>query len=724
MSRYCRFLIFAFLVIFPLTLLAQSTDFEKFFKDTDVLYSVQQTSDTGYILSGLVSEEGDYYVKLIKTDLNGDSVWSKKYPSIAEIDLYKTEAIQTSDGGYIMTGTIEASDNMDVFLIKTDATGETSWQQTYGGPEDEKSWSIEQTNDHGYLISTNTESQYFYLIKVDSLGTIEWEKQFGPILSIDRRSQAIQTSDSYYAVIVKSNLSKIDQNGDSLWARTYDYNFRFIQEDENKNLILAGRNILMKTDSLGNALWIKEGLSINPNILTLSDDGGAVLAVDQIVKLDDEGREQWRIDVDGTIYSLKQLTSGGSVFCGENAITRCGWMVKTRQTGYYQSLILISPHDGDRIHYGANFLIEWHSRNVELITINFSEDNGVHWQELISSYPADSSAYRWFVPFLNSTTCKIRLTAVERPELSVENEQPFTITYSNYEFIAINQIKMWFSNDGNGAHDPFTGGPGLFWPGGATAYQGAVFEDGLVYAGIINGDYYAGGNSHRQGLQPGNILDDGSAANPDSSIFQVWKIRKDWGVYPPGAERDRLEHDYHNWPVELGAPWIDHDGNGIYDPAIDQPKLYGDETNWMVMNDLDTTKTQIFGSCDPIGLEIQCTIYGYDRQDVLEDVVFKRYEVINKGQNYVDQMAFGYWSDVDLGFSGDDYVGCDTLLDLGYCYNATNSDGIYGSPPPAVGYLILKGPHVIAGLGNSVRFNNARLLEYMNLGMSSFMGFT
>ena len=66
----------------------------------------------------------------------------------------------------------------------------------------------------------------------------------------------------------------------------------------------------------------------------------------------------------------------------------------------------------------------------------------------------------------------------------------------------------------------------------------------------------------------------------------------------------------------------------------------------------------------------------------------------------------------------------DELLDLGYCYNATNSDGIYGSPPPAIGYLILKGPHVIAGLGNSVHFNNARLLEYINLGMSSFMGFT
>ena len=147
MSRYSFYLIWVILLSFPFTLLAQSTDFEKFFNNTDVLYSVQQTTDDGYVLSGLVSEEGEYDVILIKTDQNGDSVWSKKYASIAEIDLYKTEAIQTSDGGFILTGTIEESDNMDIFLIKTDANGETSWQHSYGGSEDERSWSVEQTND-------------------------------------------------------------------------------------------------------------------------------------------------------------------------------------------------------------------------------------------------------------------------------------------------------------------------------------------------------------------------------------------------------------------------------------------------------------------------------------------------------------------------------------------------------------------------------------------------
>jgi hypothetical protein len=255
------------------------------------------------------------------------------------------------------------------------------------------------------------------------------------------------------------------------------------------------------------------------------------------------------------------------------------------------------------------------------------------------------------------------------------------------------------------------------------ATKGAVFIDGMVFAGLKNSEVFAGGNYYRNGLQPGNILEDGSAANPDSSVFGIWKIRRDWGVFPPGQEKNRLEHDYNNWPVDLGAPWIDYNGDGIYDPEIDQPKLYGDETNWMVMNDLDSSKTQRLAGCDPIGLEIQCTIYGYDRQDALADVVFKKYKVLNKGNNFIEDMALGYWSDADLGDAGDDFVGCDTLLDLGYFYNATNSDNIYGTPPPAVGYILLQGPIVEGNPGDSAWYNEGWISGYKNLCMTSFSGY-
>ena len=64
---------------------------------------------------------------------------------------------------------------------------------------------------------------------------------------------------------------------------------------------------------------------------------------------------------------------------------------------------------------------------------------------------------------------------------------------------------------------------------------------------------------------------------------KIWKVRKNWQDLESGVERDRLEHDWNNWPTDLGAPYDDINGNNRYNPVI-----YGDELNWMIMNDLDS----------------------------------------------------------------------------------------------------------------------------------------
>jgi hypothetical protein len=518
-------------------------------------------------------------------------------------------------------------------------------------------------------------------------------------------------------------LFKLDKEGSQFWKKIFANRFGLICETTDRSLILSGISRIMKTDSLGNEIWLNEDLDIDPNALQVTSDQGYILGGDKLLKFDEEGTEEWRLELDGTIYSLQQTDDEDYVFCGEVSYLNYGWLTITDRHGYYQSIVLYFPQDGERVPFNDDYLIEWRSRNIEQIKIEFSDDNGMEWEELVASYPADSSAFLWDVPFIISNECKIRLTAIDLSELYSENEKPFTITYSDYDYIAVNQIKMWFSNNGDGSHDPNTDGNGLYWPGGINATKGAVFEDGLIFSGVINGEYYAGGNTHRQGLQPGKVLEDGSAADPDSTVFGIWKIRRDWGVFPPGPEKDRLEQDYHNWPVDLGAPWIDHNGDGLYDPEIDQPKLYGDETNWMVMNDLDSTRTQSFAGRDPMGLEFQSMVYGYDRQDALADVVFKRYKIINKGQNFIEDMTFGYWSDVDLGDAGDDFMGSDTLLDLAYCYNASNNDELYGSPPPAVGYVLLQGPIIDSEPGDSAWYDNGWIWGYKNLRMTSFSGY-
>jgi len=273
------------------------------------------------------------------------------------------------------------------------------------------------------------------------------------------------------------------------------------------------------------------------------------------------------------------------------------------------------------------------------------------------------------------------------------------LTNDDYKYIAINEIKMWVSNNGDGSHDPATNGNGFYWPGGKQAIKSAIFEDGLIWGGIVNNEIRVNGNTHRQGLQAGKILSEGIADDPDNPRYRIYRIRKDWEDFPGGPEREALERDYHEWPVEDGAPWVDVDGDGIYSPGIDTPDFTGDEMLWYVANDLDSARALYTYASDPIGLEFQTLVFGYNRTTNLADVVFKKYLIINKGSNTFEDMIFGYWSDPDMGAADDDFVGCDSSLNLGYCWNSDNEDGhgrysTYGTPPPAVGYVILQGPFI------------------------------
>jgi hypothetical protein len=72
--------------------------------------------------------------------------------------------------------------------------------------------------------------------------------------------------------------------------------------------------------------------------------------------------------------------------------------------------------------------------------------------------------------------------------------------------------------------------------------------------------------------------------------------------------------------------------------------------------------------------------------------VFSRFKIINRGPSTLKAMRVAFWSDPDLGGFTDDLVSCDSTRSLGFCYNATNSDAVYGATPPAVGLDLLRGP--------------------------------
>ena len=135
--------------------------------------------------------------------------------------------------------------------------------------------------------------------------------------------------------------------------------------------------------------------------------------------------------------------------------------------------------------------------------------------------------------------------------------------------------------------------------------------------------------------------------------------------------------------------------------------ILGDEMLWAVYNDADPANhTNRAGSTAPLGVEVQQTTFAFNRQGPLGNTIFIQYKLINKGANTIDSMYVSQWSDPDDGYAGDDLVGCDTTLSVGYVYNGTNFDNVYGAEVPAVGYDFFQGPIVGGTPLGMTSFNN------------------
>lgn len=400
------------------------------------------------------------------------------------------------------------------------------------------------------------------------------------------------------------------------------------------------------------------------------------------------------------------------------------FILSCSQINFAQQINLISPEDGGFIENNVSspdYLIQWSGVSKDFVTIFYSIDNGVTWLNITtSSAPSDTSLY-WKLPDTTNAKCKIKIIETADTSNFDQNQIPFNLYSTDDNYISINEVLMWVNNNGIGSQNPSYGGLGLVWPGGINGTIPATYLDGLWWACNVSGDKRAGGSYFsRSSLRPGIIFSNGLAADPTDSLYKIWKIRKNWESLPPGEERDEFEFNYNNWPAEIGAPWDDINGDGVFTRGIDLPKFLGDETLWYVSNDLDTSKNlDVFGSL-PLGLEFQTTTWAYN-SDQLKDVVFKKYKVINKGSNFLNDLILGFWSDDDLGFAGDDYPGCDSLLNMGYIFNGDNDDeGYYFTPPPAIGRMIIQPPIISASLSDSARFGDGWKKGYKNLRMSAY----
>ena len=283
------------------------------------------------------------------------------------------------------------------------------------------------------------------------------------------------------------------------------------------------------------------------------------------------------------------------------------------------------------------------------------------------------------------------------------------------EFLTLNQMKCHISNGYPGFD--FGQYEGVYWPGGVNAGRGIIFADHLLYSCIVNNEVISTPIFSPR-LFPGGIQDTGIPDNPEDTKNRIYMLQKGWETMVPGPERDRLERDYNDWPIDQGAPWEDRDGDGVFTRGIDIPKYFGDKTIWYVMNDKGTGAPG-FGSATSLGLEFQVTMYAFDRTDDLGDVVFRDFKIVNKSSNTINDFSLGYFGDLEIGIASDDKAGTDTTLQLVYAYNASNLDPIFGTNPPAAGTLLLRGPLALSTASDSGYINGRWRKGYRNRTMQS-----
>jgi hypothetical protein len=370
-----------------------------------------------------------------------------------------------------------------------------------------------------------------------------------------------------------------------------------------------------------------------------------------------------------------------------------------------------------------------------------------------------------------------------------------SFTPQDYALLNINNLTTWQRKDGYSNHSP-AGKDGVSFPRGTVT---CIYQDGILWGAKVYVDsdmtipapfaqtIRVGGANYGSSCQSGWIEGFGANAVPIDSTdtrVRIYRIRRGWQEMNDEEIRqdvaecfeipisevtegqtniilDDYKWCWENWPVDLGAPFIDRNNNGIYDlpppfrtdvpkndpsyfgphdlisEGYDEPGIGGSrhrspagQVIWAVWNDLN--RSMRFGS-EPIGLEIQTTLWGYKRKDALNNIIFRKLKIINKGGTsidnqknkgsfFLDSMYVGQWVDSDLGDAGDDLSGCDTVLNMGYFYNGNyvdNKYNVFDLPPPSIGYQILQGP-IISSPNSRAIFNFKNIQNYKNLGLTAF----
>ena len=351
----------------------------------DFAYTVRQLPDSGFILAGNTSSfgagSGDVFI--IRTNQYGDMLWTRTYGGTASDFAYFIE--HTSDNGFIITGSTASfgSGVLDVLLIKTDPNGDTLWTRAYGGIDDDAGYVVHEVAGGGFIVAGTTETfssgfSDIYLLKTDANGNLLWTKSFGGSASDAAYALEINSDGNY--VIAGSTMSfgagnfdallmETDTAGNIIWAKTFgsigtDEAYTVLQTPD-KGYLVGGTTFfgagnyddyLIKTDSAGNYLWSKTygGTANREYINHIRPDawGNFILAGTtssfgsggdnvHLLCVDASGILLWSKDFGGTLYDMglgvETTFDHGIVICGRTESYGSGnfdaYFIKTDSAG-------------------------------------------------------------------------------------------------------------------------------------------------------------------------------------------------------------------------------------------------------------------------------------------------------------------------------------------------------------------------------------------------------
>jgi hypothetical protein len=340
--------------------------------------SIIKTNDGGYAVTGYTNSYNPlnaYEMFIAKYDLNGTLIWNKNLDESYGY-AYGHSIVQTSDGGYAVTGETNSRGNgsIDMFIIKFNSNGDIVWTKTWhaigGINTNQIGRSIVQTSDGGYAVTGETNivnsGGNMFIVKYDSNGNVIWNKIWGGV-NYEVGNSIIQTSDGGYAIAGETGygagmgdalIVKYNSGGNLVWSRTlggsmYDKGYSIIQTNDGGYAVTGETSsygaggydmFIAKYDSSGNISWNKTwGGSMNDkgySIIQTSDGGYAVtgeaysFSVSSqdydmfIAKYDSNGNISWN-KTWGGIYgangtngtdmgrSIVQTSDGGYAVSGE-----------------------------------------------------------------------------------------------------------------------------------------------------------------------------------------------------------------------------------------------------------------------------------------------------------------------------------------------------------------------------------------------------------------------